>query len=230
MRMLILFFTRKIRNEDLNLGDFSNSDLFYILIVKVFSLIRGFLFINIPKFEKGFFFLGYRSVISGRSKIYFNSSVNIGNNVKISAIGSKYFRFGKNFSIRDFSIIDSFGSMKNASGYLEVGNNVGISEQCYLGLRGNLIIGNDVIIGPGVKIFTENHSMKLCNLPFRLQEEIRNDVYIGNNVWIGSGVIILPGVSIADNSVVAAGCVVTTDVAEHTIVGGIPSKVIKNII
>lgn len=54
-------------------------------------------------------------------------------------------------------------------------------------------------------------------------------VHIGRNVWIGVGAIILPGVTIGDNAVVAAGAVVTKDVAPNTIVGGNPAKFIKNI-
>jgi acetyltransferase-like isoleucine patch superfamily enzyme len=229
MRFLVLSIIQKIRGEKIELGDFSNRDLFRISVTKVFSLIRGLIFINLPFLVRGFFFLGYDSILKGREKIIFNSSATIGSRVKISSIGSQRFEFGKNFSIRDFSIIDSFGSIKKESGLLKIGNNVGISEYCYFGIRGNLIVGDDVIIGPGVKIFTENHSIDLNHLPFRLQDEMRKEVIIGNNVWIGASSVILPGVNIGDNVVIAAGAVVNKNVPPNSLYGGVPAKLIKNL-
>lgn len=54
-------------------------------------------------------------------------------------------------------------------------------------------------------------------------------IHIGNNVWIGSHATILPGVTIHDNAIIAAGAVVTKDVPQDVIVGGVPAKIIKNI-
>jgi acetyltransferase-like isoleucine patch superfamily enzyme len=229
MKSLILKIIRIIRKEDIELGDFSGRDLIRILFWRIICLIRGFFLFNILSLRKGIFFVGSGTNIKGREKIIFNSSTTIGSRVKISAIGSKRFEFGKNFSIRDLTIIDAFGSIKNDSGQLFVGNNVGISENCYFAIRGNLTIGNDVIFGPGVKVFTENHSMEINELPFRLQEEIRSDVVIGNNVWIGAGAFILPGVIIGDNAVIAAGTVVNRSVESGTIVGGVPAKFLKSL-
>ncbi|SHE13303.1 Galactoside O-acetyltransferase [Chlamydia abortus] len=81
------------------------------------------------------------------------------------------------------------------------------------------------MIGMNVTIATLNHGLSL---------EIRNitfpsPVVIGKNVWIGSNATILPGVTIGDNSVVAAGAVVTKDVPENTVVAGVLAKVIKEI-
>lgn len=229
MRGLVLGVIRKIRGEEIELGNFSNSDLLRIVLDKITCMFRGFIYLNIPFLSKGIFFMGNGSVISGRNKINFNLSATIGSRVKISSIGSPGYEFGKNFSIRDFSIIDSYGSIKKESGRLKIGNNVGISEYCYIGIRGNLYIGNDVIIGPGVKIFTENHSVEISNIPFRMQNEVRKDVIIGNNVWIGANAVILPGVIVHDNSVIAAGSIVSKNVEKSTIVGGVPAKLIKNL-
>jgi acetyltransferase-like isoleucine patch superfamily enzyme len=54
-------------------------------------------------------------------------------------------------------------------------------------------------------------------------------IHIGKNVWLGAGAIILPGVTVGENSIVAAGAVVTKDVPSNTIVGGVPARVIKKI-
>ena len=71
-------------------------------------------------------------------------------------------------------------------------------------------------------------------MPPSIMENARRDncpepIHVGNKVWIGSHVTILPGVTIGDNSIVAAGAVVTHDVPENSIVGGVPAKVLKKI-
>ena len=81
------------------------------------------------------------------------------------------------------------------------------------------------MIGMNVTIATLNHGLPL---------ETRNTTYpspviIGENVWIGSNATILPGVTIEDNSVVAAGAVVTKDVPKNTVVAGVPAKAVKKI-
>jgi acetyltransferase-like isoleucine patch superfamily enzyme len=56
-----------------------------------------------------------------------------------------------------------------------------------------------------------------------------NPVTIGDDIWIGANAVILPGVTIGDHSVVAAGAVVTKDVPPHTLVAGVPAKIIKTL-
>ncbi|MCX6501594.1 MAG: DapH/DapD/GlmU-related protein [Microbacterium sp.] len=55
------------------------------------------------------------------------------------------------------------------------------------------------------------------------------EISIGEGVWVGSGAIILPGITIGDGAVVAAGAVVTRDVDPHTLVGGVPARVLRNL-
>jgi acetyltransferase-like isoleucine patch superfamily enzyme len=230
IRNLISKLVYKIRCEHIEIGNFSDRDLLRIIFFRIIQLIRGFFILGIRKFKVGFFFIGTNTRLIGFEKIKITRSVSIGNNVKISSLGSSGFILGKNFSIKDFSIIESLGSIKKESGSLSIGDNVGISEFCYFSIRGNLTIGNDVIVGPNVKIFTENHSFEISRIPFRLQGEPRSDVKIGNNVWIGSGVIILPGVLIGDNVVIAAGSIVNKNVENNSLIGGIPAKLLKNLI
>jgi len=229
IKRLLFFIVKKIRNENIEIGNFSNFDMLRIFLSRFIKLIRGNIFLVVRFKKPRFFFVGRKVILIGAEKMTFGKSMTIGNNVKISSIGSQAYYFGNNFSIRDFSIIDSFGSLKNESGKLVIGDNVGISEFCYFAVRGDISIGDNVIFGPGVKIFTENHSFKLLEKVFRLQEEIRNKVTIGNNVWIGSNAIILPGVKIEDNAVIAAGSVVNKNIVTGTLHGGIPAKKIKTL-
>ncbi len=88
-------------------------------------------------------------------------------------------------------------------------------------------IGDDVMIGPNVLISTVGHPISPKGRALR--HGICKPVTIGNNVWIGGNAVILPGVNIGENSIIAAGAVVTKDVPANCIVGGVPAKVIKEI-
>lgn len=88
-------------------------------------------------------------------------------------------------------------------------------------------IGDNVMIGPNVDIYTVNHPLTATGRREALAKGY--PVTIGNDVWIGGKVTITPGVTIGDNVVVAAGAVVTKDVPANTLVGGVPAKVIKTL-
>lgn len=88
-------------------------------------------------------------------------------------------------------------------------------------------IGDNVMIGPGTLISTVNHP--LTPMGRRQHLGIAKPVRIGNDVWIGGNVTILPGVTIGNNVVVAAGAVVTKDIPDNTLVGGVPAKKIRDL-
>lgn len=88
-------------------------------------------------------------------------------------------------------------------------------------------IGDYVMIGPNTLITTVNHPLT----PQGRREHlgIGKPVTIGNDVWIGGNVTILPGVTVGNNVVIAAGTVVTKDVPDNCVIGGVPAKKIKDI-
>lgn len=88
-------------------------------------------------------------------------------------------------------------------------------------------MGDNVWIGPDALICTVNHPLDPAGR--RKHLGIAKPITIGNDVWIGGKATILPGVTIGNNVVVAAGAVVTKDVPDNTLVGGVPAKVIKKI-
>lgn len=88
-------------------------------------------------------------------------------------------------------------------------------------------IGDHVMIGPNTLITTVNHPLSPMGRRKHLGQA--KPVTIGNDVWIGGNATILPGVTIGNNVVVAAGAVVTKDVPDNCVVGGVPAKVIKEI-
>ena len=88
-------------------------------------------------------------------------------------------------------------------------------------------IGDYVMIGPNTLITTVNHP--ITPMGRRRHLGIAKPVSIGNDVWIGGNVTILPGVTIGNNVVIAAGAVVTKDIPDNCVAGGVPARVIKEI-
>ena len=88
-------------------------------------------------------------------------------------------------------------------------------------------IGDYVMIGPGTLIVTVNHPLPPSKRRRHLGQA--KPVHIGNDVWIGGNCTILPGVTIGNNVVIAAGAVVTKNIPDNCVVGGVPAKWIKDI-
>lgn len=135
----------------------------------------------------------------------------------------------KNLQTKGKSIrIHARASIRNSKNII-MGNNVRITMDCCIWAEKNSMItfGNNVLVGPGVKMFCGNHGTELNGVPMTFQKRKEGNITIGNDVWIGANSVITSGVTIADGAIVAAGAVVTKDVMANTIVGGVPAKVIK---
>jgi len=111
-------------------------------------------------------------------------------------------------------------------GALDLGNHVSINRNATINAGGGVTIGDWVMLGPGVTIYSQNHDLSRADIPLALVEDVRVPVYIGEGAWLGANSMILAGVTVGGGAVVAAGAVVTKDVAPFTIVGGIPAKAI----
>jgi acetyltransferase-like isoleucine patch superfamily enzyme len=94
----------------------------------------------------------------------------------------------------------------------------------------NILIEDDVLIGSGVHIYVSNHNYEDPDLLISAQgHSPAKPVVLKKGCWLGANAIILPGVVVGENSVVAAGAVVTRSVPERVVVAGCPAKVIKTI-
>lgn len=133
----------------------------------------------------------------------------------------------RKFSLGDYSVVESFSCINNAVGDVLIGDHTRI------GLHNTIIgpvkIGDNVNLAQGITVTALNHNFNDPSKRIDEQGVSTNAVTIGNDIWIGANAVILPGVSIGNHSVVAAGAVVTKDVPAHTLVAGVPAKVIKEI-
>lgn len=107
----------------------------------------------------------------------------------------------------------------------EIGKNVFINFDCVFLDLGGITIEDGVLIAPKVSLLSEGHPID----PENRSSLMVAHIHIKKNAWIGANATILPGVTIGENAVVAAGAVVSKDVPDNTIVGGIPAKIIKSI-
>lgn len=109
---------------------------------------------------------------------------------------------------------------------IRVGQHVFINQNCTFYDLGGLDIADDVMIGPNVSIITTSHPIAPS---LRRVVTLGKPIVIQRNVWIAAGATIIGGVTIGENSVVAAGSVVTTDVPPNTLVGGNPARIIRSV-
>lgn len=194
-------------------------DLCLLLVINYFNSVFGLKFSAL-----GFSHFSSRILLTKRLKI--GKGFYFGRNIKIELRFARGCSIGKRFTFKDNSIITSRGNLRNKSGYLSIGNNVGFSENCCIYLRGDVTIGNDCIFGPGVKILTDSHTKSVDGL-WRLGIPVNRNVVIGNNVWCGANVTLMPGVRIGNNVVIGAGSVVTKNIPNDEIWVGVPAKKLK---
>ena len=131
------------------------------------------------------------------------------------------------FSLGEYSVIESFVCINNAVGDVIIGDHTRI------GLHNTIIgpveIGNNVNLAQGITVTALNHNFSDANKRIDEQGVSTNPVTIEDDVWVGANAVILPGVTIGEHCVVAAGAIVTKDVPPHSLVAGVPAKVIKKI-
>lgn len=161
-------------------------------------------------------------------KIKNNKNLIIGNNTKILSgchlISSRgTISIGSNVHLNRNVIL--YSERKNSS--ITIGNGSEINDGSGMYGCGEIVVGNNTLIGPGVKIIAYNHAFSDPHKNIKDQDLIPGDVHIGSNCWIGANAIILSGVTIGDGSIIAAGAVVVNDVESNVIVGGVPASIIK---
>jgi len=133
----------------------------------------------------------------------------------------------RKFWLGDYSVVESFACINNAVGDVVIGDHTRV------GLHNTIIgpvrIGNHVNLAQGITITALNHNFSDAEKRIDEQGVCTTPVVLEDDIWIGANAVILPGVTIGQHSVVAAGAIVTKDVPPHSLVAGVPAKVIRQI-
>lgn len=112
---------------------------------------------------------------------------------------------------------------------IKIGRESLIGEYSIVRGQGGVVIGDRVYTSPFTQIIAVNHVFDDPNTPFVEQGITAEGIVIEDDVWLGAGAVITDGVRVGKGAVVAAGAVVTKDVPPHTVVGGVPARIIKSI-
>lgn len=167
---------------------------------------------------------------------------------KLMYVG-KNCRVGRNFSIREpeyISIGDNFEAGDNISIHawkrykntvseknpnIVIGNDVSMTQGCYISCLDEIIIGDGTLIGVNTFISDNAHGntkQELLDIPpNRRTLYSKGPVRIGKNVWIGRNVCIMSDVTVGDGAIIGANAVVTHDVPARAVVAGVPAHIIK---
>lgn len=209
--------------------DWRAVNIFNTLLRLTFFLIRG-------SWHRLFFGASKALVMAGRGAsvryarhLFAGKDFIIEDYAELNCLASRNITIGDRVTIGKFAIIRPSNSYGGTMGEgLRIGNNSNIGPYAYIGCSGYIEIGNNVMMGPRVGIYAENHVFDRTDVPMKEQGVQRRFVKIEDDVWIAANSVILAGVTVGKGSVIAAGSVVTKDVPPYSVVAGSPAKIIKS--
>lgn len=112
-------------------------------------------------------------------------------------------------------------------GEVSIGAKTVMGQECTISAYQHVEIGRECIVADRAMLIDFDHGVVEIERPIRLQGIYKRDVRVGHNVWMGYGACILRGVSVGDNAIVGTSAVVTRDVPENAVVGGVPARIIR---
>lgn len=151
-------------------------------------------------------------------------------------LGEEYISIGRNVRFGARAILTAWDKYEcdSFTPQIIIGDNVNIGEDCHITAINKIEIGNDVLMGKKITISDNSHGEtdfdSLLIPPIKRRLFSKGPVVIENGVWIGDKATILAGVRIGRNSIIGANTLVTKNVPENCIVGGVPAKIIKKIV
>lgn len=167
--------------------------------------------------------------ITNPSWIFHSGRLMIEDGAEVQGVSQGGIRFGAEVSIGPRTAIRPSSYYGGEAGLgLVVGDRSSFATDCFIGCSGEVTIGNDVLFGPGVRVYSENHVFSDTEATIRSQGVERSFVRIGDDCWIGSGTTIAAGVTIGTGVVIGAGSVVTRDIPDYSIAVGSPARVIRS--
>ena len=172
--------------------------------------------------------INFRSKVSPLAIIKFPRNIRIGrkcticSGCMIDAPHDGAIEIGDGVDLNRHVYLGGFGS------HLRIGARSSINQHAFIDARGGVQIGEDVMIGPFARLISYNHVFANIQAPMNTQGFDLGEIHIGDDVWIGAGVTILAGVTIGKGSIIAAGAVVTRSFPSHSILAGVPARVVRS--
>jgi acetyltransferase-like isoleucine patch superfamily enzyme len=159
--------------------------------------------------------------IKGHDNIHVGARCKIHDSVSIDASR------GPGITLGEQVTLNRYAYLQGDKGGIKIGHRVEINNQTIINGTGGVCIGDDTLVGPGVKVISYQHAIA-PGRPIRDQDSIARPITIGRDVWMGANAVVLAGVTIGDGAVIGAGAVVTRDVPPDAIVAGVPARLIKS--
>ena len=166
------------------------------------------------------------SRVSVSAYIKGHSHVTLGRRCKIHGGASIDASREGRIALGDQVTLNRYAYLQGGRGHVHLGNRVEINNFSIVNGTGGVDVGDDVLIGPGVRIISYKHQF-VAGRTIRSQPIVGLPIRIGRDVWIGANAVILAGVTIGEGAVIGAGAVVREDVPAGAVVGGVPARVIK---
>jgi tetrahydrodipicolinate N-succinyltransferase len=155
-----------------------------------------------------------------------HEGIELGRGCKIHADASVDASRSPGVRLGDKVTLNRYAYVQGGNGGVRLGDRVEINNFSIVNGTGGVDIGEDTLVGPGVRIISYQHQYAR-GATIRSQPVQAKPIRIGRDVWLGANAVILAGVSIGDGAVVAAGAVVREDVPAYAVVAGVPATVRK---
>ncbi|GII99191.1 acetyltransferase-like isoleucine patch superfamily enzyme [Sediminihabitans luteus] len=174
-------------------------------------------------------FIGRGTRLTSLADVHHAGRLVIEDGAEVQGLATGGLRFGQDVSIGQRAAIrpSSYYGGEIGEG-LAVGDRSSFATGCFVGCSGTITIGSDVMVGPGAMLFSENHRFDDLAAPIKSQGVERGRLVVEDDCWIGARAMLLSGVTVGRGSVVAAGSVVTADVPPHSVVAGVPARVVRD--
>lgn len=210
--------------------DTSKFDKLAIYRYTAIKIIRGLILKPFLGKAKGMLFVGKKTSITHKHNIFCGKNVKFEDYSEIHGLSRHGLHFGNNVTIGRFTSIrpSSYYGVGQIGYGLEMDDNSSIGPFGFVGCSGKIKIGKNVMIGPRVSFFAENHNFTGKSTSIKSQGVNNKGITVEDNCWIGSGVIILDGVTIGSGSVIGAGTLVTKDVPKNSVIYDKRDKATKN--